>query len=117
MIVVVFYFFTKEVCMSEKTDAAFEELKNGFPSLMEAFRQLHDAAAGEGVLSAKTKKLIMIAISLAIRCEPCIRSHTAGALEMGASREEILEAAGVAILMGGGPTAAYTALYLLEELE
>lgn len=103
--------------MSENMNTAFENLKSSFPTLMNSFRQLNEIAAGDGVLSAKTKKLIMIGISAAIRCEPCIRSHVAGALELGASRDEILEAAGVAILMGGGPTAAYCALYLLEELE
>ena len=36
---------------------------------------------------------------------------------VGASHDEILETAGVAILMGGGPTAAYCASYLLEELD
>jgi alkylhydroperoxidase/carboxymuconolactone decarboxylase family protein YurZ len=39
-----------------------------------------------------------------------------GALQLGASREEILEAAGVAIPIGGGPTVAYCALYLMDEL-
>jgi len=102
--------------MSKNMETAFEELQNGLPSLMEAFHGLHEAAAGEGVLSAKIKRLIMVGISAAIRCEPCIRSHVKGALELGASRDEILEAAEVAILMGGGPTAAYCALYLMEEL-
>jgi AhpD family alkylhydroperoxidase len=114
---VVFYFLGKEMVMAEDINAAFEDLQNSFPSIMEAFRQLHEKASGAGVLSEKTKRLMMIAISVAIRCEPCIRSHVAGAIELGASSDEILEAAGVSILMGGGPSAAYCALYLMEELE
>jgi hypothetical protein len=42
-----------------------------------------------------------------------------GALDAGATREEILESIGVAILMGGGPAAVYgsEALEALEEFE
>ena len=39
---------------------------------------------------------------------PCIRLHTRAAAGAGASRAEILEAASVAVVMGGGP--AYTHL-------
>jgi alkylhydroperoxidase/carboxymuconolactone decarboxylase family protein YurZ len=51
------------------------------------------------------------------RGEPCLREQVRGALAPGARREEILEAAGVAILIGGGPTAAYCALHLMDELD
>lgn len=102
--------------MKRDLETAFEDLRHGLPDVMRTFSELHGAASGKGVLSEKMKKLIMVGISASIRCEPCIRTHVKGALGLGASREEILEAAGVAILMGGGPTAAYCAAYLLEEL-
>jgi alkylhydroperoxidase/carboxymuconolactone decarboxylase family protein YurZ len=38
-------------------------------------------------------------------------------MEQGASREEILEAAGVAVLMGGAPSMAYCARYVMDEVE
>jgi AhpD family alkylhydroperoxidase len=98
------------------TGNPMEALEAELPNVMKAFRELRDAVAGDGALPARTKKLIMIGIAVAIRCEPCIRMHVAGAKEMGISREEILEAAGVAVLLGGGPAAAYSGLFLLDEL-
>ncbi|MEJ5186439.1 MAG: carboxymuconolactone decarboxylase family protein, partial [Candidatus Geothermincolales bacterium] len=84
---------------------------------MKAFRDLHDAVLAEGALDTKTKRLILVGISVALRCEPCIRVHVRGALEAGASRREILEAASCGVLMAGGPGAAYAATYLVDELD
>ena len=44
-----------------------------------------------------------------------MRKQVKGALQLGGGREEILEAAGVAILIGGGLAAACWELYLMEE--
>ena len=103
--------------MSENVMEAMEELEQELPGLMQAFMGMHEEVFREGALSVKVKRLIMLGASVALRCEPCIRVHTRAALEMGASREEILEAASAGILMGGGPSAAYTALYLRDELD
>jgi AhpD family alkylhydroperoxidase len=103
--------------MSEDAMKAMEELQEELPGLMQAFMEMHGEVFSEGALSVKVKRLIMVGASVALRCEPCIRVHVRGALEAGASREEILEAASAGILMGGGPSAAYTALYLKDELD
>jgi alkylhydroperoxidase/carboxymuconolactone decarboxylase family protein YurZ len=50
---------------------------------------------------------------VAVHCVPCIRLHTRAAVGAGASRAEILEAASVALLMGGGP--AYTHIPVVTE--
>jgi AhpD family alkylhydroperoxidase len=55
------------------------------------------------------KELIAIAISISAGCEGCISYHTHNALGAGATRQEILETIGVAILMGGGPSMIYGA--------
>ncbi|MBI5014943.1 MAG: carboxymuconolactone decarboxylase family protein [Deltaproteobacteria bacterium] len=83
---------------------------------MGAFARLQEAATATGALDAKTKRLVMIGIALAQRCEPCLRVHVAAALELGVSRAEILDVAGVAILMGGGPVAAAAATVLVDLL-
>ena len=44
--------------------------------------------------------------------EPCILVHLEKALAAGATKAELLEACGVAIAMGGGPTMAYIPLVL-----
>jgi len=94
-----------------------DRLERELPAAMKAFREFHDAVAADGALTARTKKLIMVGISVAVRCEPCVRTHVASAKEMGIPREEIMEAAGVAVLMGGGPSLAYAGRCLLDELD
>jgi len=93
-----------------------ELLKEQLPNVANAFGVLRDEATKDGVLSARTKRLLMVAVSVAQRCEPCIRTHVKAAVEMGVSRTEILEATGFSILMAGGPAIAYTSTVVLEVL-
>lgn len=95
-------------------------LRAQIPAVMAHFGALREEVSKDGVLSAKTKRLMMVAVSVAQRCEPCIRTHVKGAVELGASRAELLETLGVPILMAGGPAAAYSAtgvLQMLDELQ
>ncbi len=71
------------------------------------FQQMHKAAIGEGSLSTKVKELIALGIAISVRCDGCIAVHVKAAMAAGASREEIAETVGVAVLMGGGPSAVY----------
>lgn len=63
-----------------------------------------------GVLSTKEKELISVALGVAAHCPYCIAFHVKNALDAGATRAEILEAAEVAGLMGGGPSIAFITL-------
>jgi len=92
-------------------------LKEQLPNVANAFGVLREEATKGGVLSAKTKRLMMVAVSVVQRCEPCIRTHVKAAVEMGVSRAEILEATGISILMAGGPAIAYTSTVVLEVLD
>ncbi len=89
------------------------------PGTMAGFSQLHKQAMAEGALSAKTKELIALAIAITVRCDGCIAYHVHDALLAGATRPEIVEAIGVAVLMGGGPSTIYgsEALGALEQFE
>lgn len=71
------------------------------------FRQLHKAAIADGSLSFKMKELIALAIAISVRCDGCIATHVSAVLKAGATRKEIAETVGVAVLMGGGPSAVY----------
>ena len=78
-----------------------------------------DGGAGSA-LDGKTKELIGVAIGVYNRCQYCICVHTRGAYKAGATREEILAAAEVAISFGGGPSVAYASTVLnaaLDEFE
>jgi len=71
------------------------------------FANLHKAAMAGGTLSTKHKELIALGIAVAIRCESCIAYHVHDALKAGATRAEVLETLGVAMMMGGGPATMY----------
>lgn len=92
------------------------KLGHEIPQTMSSFSQLHKAAASDGALSKMTKELIALSIAVVVRCDGCIAFHVRDALKAGASREEIMESIGVAILMGGGPAVMY-GVEALEALE
>ena len=91
-------------------------LSSAEPAVMKAFWGLHTAAVAKGALDTKTKELMALAISVATRCDDCIAHHTYDALEAGATKEEIADALGVAILMGGGTSVVY-ATHAIEAVD
>lgn len=82
-------------------------LSEELPGPMGGFAQLHKAVTTEGALSTKTKELAALGMAITVRCDGCIAFHVHDALKAGASREEVLEIIGVAIMMGGGPAVIY----------
>ena len=84
-------------------------LRKAHPDLMEAFAALGKAAYSDGVLDHKTKELIALAISVTVRCDGCVAAHGRSVRQLGASRAEVVEAIGVAVHMGGGPSMVYGA--------
>jgi AhpD family alkylhydroperoxidase len=74
---------------------------------MEGFKELHQNSLQTGSIDNKTKELIAVGIAIAIRCEGCIAFHVHDALRAGATKEEVVETIGVAIMMGGGPALMY----------
>ncbi len=95
------------------------KLGERLPLTMTAFGQLQQKTVEDGSLSAKVKELIALGISVSVRCDGCISYHVHDALEAGASRQEIAETVGVAILMGGEPSVMYgcEAMEALEQFE
>jgi AhpD family alkylhydroperoxidase len=87
--------------------APLRELRNGVPDAMKGFSAIAQAATRANALDSKTKELIALAIAVAVRCDDCIAFHAKAALARGASREEVLEALGMAIYMGAGPAVMY----------
>jgi AhpD family alkylhydroperoxidase len=74
---------------------------------MKAFANIAQTALAPKALDTKTKELIALGISVAIRCDDCIAFHAKAALRQGATREEVTEALGMAIYMGAGPSVMY----------
>lgn len=82
-----------------------------------AFMGLLETYYKPSAIDTKTKELISVAIGVFSRCEYCIVFHVFKALEAGASRAEILDAAMVAVAFGGGPSMAYLVTLLKDSLE
>jgi AhpD family alkylhydroperoxidase len=91
----------------ENNANAMKSVRASMPDLIRGFGGLHQAAMKPGALTVAEKELMAIAMGLAVRCENCIYAHVQSALKAGATREQILETAGVAVLMQGGPTYTY----------
>lgn len=77
--------------------------------VMKGFGDMGKAAMADGALDARTKELIALAVGVAARCDGCIGFHTRALARLGATTEQVHEALGVAIYMGGGPVAMYAA--------
>ena len=78
-----------------------------YPVIAHGFAALQKSVMQDGRIRAREKELIAVGISVGLRCAPCIYAHIRSALKLGATPEEIMEAASVAILMAGGPGMAH----------
>lgn len=87
----------------EEINQALRSATKEMPEQQKGFRSLMGGVLKEGHLDLKTKELITISLGVISGCEWCIILHVKKALDAGATREEILEAGYVAVLMGGGP--------------
>jgi AhpD family alkylhydroperoxidase len=98
--------------MSEQKSRADKFIESLGEDVNSAFKRLAHQIMKDGALSAKDKALIAIACAVAVKCEHCVQRHKSIALSMGASKEELLEAAAVAglVRMGSGFNAAYSLL-------
>lgn len=95
--------------LTQCTGADLASLRASTPDTMKAFGELSRAALADGVLDRKTKTLIALALGVAARCDACIGFHAQTLVRLGATRQEVDEALGVATYMGGGPSLMYAA--------
>ncbi len=89
--------------------ANMRKLRSDIPGAMKGFSALAQAAAKDGALDKKTKELIALALGVAAHYDGCIGFHTEALVRLGATRQEIEEALGMAVYMGGGPSLMYAA--------
>ncbi|MFZ2889359.1 carboxymuconolactone decarboxylase family protein [Sulfuricurvum sp.] len=100
----------------QQTNEMFGKLKVDMPKEIAAFINFSQANKQDGQISKKYKELILVALGISSQCNWCIAMHVKGAIDAGCSKEEILEAAMLAVVMGGGPKLMYMSV-LYEELE
>ncbi len=84
-----------------------KSLRTNYPTETNAFLGFLSKAESGKALSIQSKELINVALSVAAQCEWCIAFHVEQAITSGASRDEIIEAGFMAVVMHGGPAYMY----------
>ncbi|HAL44550.1 MAG: hypothetical protein A2Y12_05825 [Planctomycetes bacterium GWF2_42_9] len=93
--------------------AKVEKTKKAAPATVTAFGSMFQKIMTDGAISLREKELIALGIAVSVHCTPCIYAHVKKCLDTGSTKEQILEAVSVAVVMGGGP--AY--MHVMEVVE
>ena len=95
--------------LTQAINRSLAPLRQTQAATMQGFGAMAKAAMADGALAEKHKELIALGISVSARCAACIGFHVKALKRLGVTRAEFDEALGVAIYMGGGPSAMYAA--------
>jgi AhpD family alkylhydroperoxidase len=101
----------------ERFRKGVDALSAEIPETIKCMFDFIHTAQKKGSLSVREKELIAIGVNLNHRCEDCIVVHMFNAFEAGCTRQEIMEAAEIAMVFGGGPSLAASATLLMEALD
>ncbi len=82
-------------------------LEREYPEETSAFLTFLKKAEAGKALDLRTKELINVGLAVAAQCEWCIAFHVEQAAAAGATRDEIVEAGFMAVIMHGGPAYMY----------
>lgn len=86
------------------------------PEIGQAFHDFTKAAKEQGVLDAKTRELLMLALACAFRCPHCTQDHIKAAMKAGATKQEITETLLITALEGAGTQLAWKKELFLQYL-
>ncbi|HEB67217.1 MAG TPA: carboxymuconolactone decarboxylase family protein [Gammaproteobacteria bacterium] len=100
----------------EQIKTLTERLEKDFPVETKGFLSFLKRAESGKALDIRQKELINVGLAVAAQCEWCIAFHVEQAVAAGASRDEIVEAGFMAVIMHGGPAYMYMTP-LLEALD
>ena len=89
--------------MKAETESLYTEFRRLIPKVTGGLVRMRQETYRDGAVPAKYKLLAALAISIAIRCEPCIRAYVKMAHEKGITQEELIEFLEVAMTMQGCP--------------
>ena len=78
-----------------------EKILSSDNKVMKRLYSLDTLTYQDGALSSKTKEMMGLVASMALRCDDCIKYHLEKCYELGSTTEEIFELFGVANVVGG----------------
>jgi len=84
-------------------DSIFAELRRLSPKVTGGLLRMRQETYRDAAVAAKYKLLAAMVVSIAIRCEPCIRAYVKMAYDKGVSQEEVIEFLEVVMTMQGCP--------------
>ena len=86
---------------------------------MKRFFALDHDMYREGAIPKKMKELMGLVASAVLRCNDCISYHMVESVEQGATDKEIIEALGIALVVGGSVTIPHLrhAMAFLDTIE
>ncbi|MBU9889823.1 MAG: carboxymuconolactone decarboxylase family protein [Candidatus Omnitrophica bacterium] len=85
-------------------------IRKAVPQGYEAFMKEKDAVLKAGKIPEKTKWLLLLVASVTQKCPVCIPRAVQNCLGAGWTREEMLEACMIAVLVGGSSAMTYVTL-------
>ena len=94
-----------------------ETVSQVMPELLEHWLGIRSKVMVDGALSRKIKEFILLGINLVRSYPPGIETHMQGAMEAGATKEEIMEVIATAILSSAAPAMFNGPRALKAELE
>lgn len=96
--------------MTDKLDevrTTLGHLGKHYPNEIQGFTNFMAKAESGTALDASMKEVINVALSVAAQCDWCIAFHVDAAVKAGATRDQMMEAGFMAVLMHGGPALMY----------
>jgi selenide,water dikinase len=93
--------------LSDSTELVEGSPKSDIAKIKAKFIDFLGSASSPHGLDAYTKQAMAIALSVATRCEPCLKMHLKKAKEKGFTQDEIDEAAWMAISFAGSPAMVF----------
>lgn len=103
----------------EEFDRLMADVKKAIPDQYAAFLNEKQTLTKAGKIPEKTKWLLLLVAGVTQKCPLCIPRAVQHCLEMGWSKEEMLEACMVAVLVGGSSAMTYVTLVdkAIEEMK
>ena len=86
------------------------DIEKTIPEQYKAFINEKTAITKKGRIDEKTKRLLLLVSSLTQRCPVCIPRAVKRCIDAGWTKEEMLEACMIAVLVGGSSVMTYVTL-------
>lgn len=101
---------------AEKATELFRLMNKNRRNVFKAYQDFTASIKKGSSIDSKSQSLILIACSILSQCDMCISLHVQGAATNGATKDEIIDAALLAVAMGGSPKMMHMK-YVYEEVD